>query len=90
MLSLISFESDKGRILTGFTMKKSVFIYGLKWVESIENGQSLSIDNYGYTTKALQIILNTCWLKRLYCCLNAELFKEKNICFRINLFLSHI
>ena len=74
VLSLISFESDKGRILTGFTMKKSVFIYGLKWVESIENGQSLSIDNYGYKTKALQIILNTCWLKRFYCYLDAELF----------------
>ena len=51
-----------------------VFIYGLKWVESIENGQSLSIDNYGYKTKALQIILNTCWLKRFYWHLDAESF----------------
>ena len=54
VLSLISCDSDKGRILTGFTMKKSVFIYGLKWIGSIENGQSLSIDNYGYKTKSLQ------------------------------------
>ena len=71
---MISCKSDKHKILTGFTMKKSVFIYGLKWVESIENGQSLSIDNYGYKTKALQIILNTCWLKRFYYYLDTELF----------------
>ena len=60
VLSLISCESDKCRILTGFTMNKSVFIYDLKSIESIENGQSLSIDNYGYKTKALQTTLNTC------------------------------
>ena len=40
-------------------MNKSVFIYDLKSIESIENGQSLSIDNYGYKTKALQVTLNT-------------------------------
>ena len=60
VLSLISCESDKCRILTGFTMNKSVFIYYLKSIESIENGHSLSIDNHGYKTKALQIILNRC------------------------------
>ena len=74
VLSLISCNSDKGRILTGFTMNKSVFLYGLKWIESIENGQSLSIDNYGYKPKALQIILNTSWLKRFYCHQDAESF----------------
>ena len=46
VLSLKSCESDECRILTGFTMNKSVFIYDLKSIESIENGQSLSIDNY--------------------------------------------
>ena len=60
VVSMISCKSDKHRILTGFTMKKYVFIYDLKSIESIENGQSLSIDNCGYKTKALQIKLNTC------------------------------